>query len=146
MSKTLEAVVRDLSHREQRGLNKYGTTVDRSDLSPLDWQKHLYEELLDACMYLQRSILGDDYPAKATEHFGADKQMVKAIEEMSELQKELSKNLLGAENQEAIREEIADCIIMLEQMAYLFDINNGIDKIKQAKIERLKQRINDADN
>jgi NTP pyrophosphatase (non-canonical NTP hydrolase) len=143
MSKTLEAVIRDLSHREQRGLNKYGTTVDRTDLSPLDWQKHLYEELLDACMYLQRSIIGDEYTAKATEHFGADKQMVKAIEEMSELQKELSKNLLGAENQEAIREEIADCIIMLEQMAYLFDVNNGIEKIKKAKIERLKQRIND---
>ena len=146
MSKTLEAVARDLAKREMVGFQKYGTTVDRTDLSPADWTQHLYEELLDAAMYIKRASMGDDYPAKATDHFGATNQMVKAIEEMSELQKELSKNLLGAENQEAIREEIADCIIMLEQMAYLFDVNNGIDKIKKAKIERLKQRINDAEN
>jgi len=141
MSKTLEAVARDLAQREAAGFIKYGTTVDRTDLSPADWHQHLYEELLDAALYLKRASMGNNYCDLATTHFGADKQMVKAIEEMSELQKELSKNLLGAENQEAIREEIADCFIMLEQMAYLFDVSNGIEKIKQAKIERLKQRI-----
>lgn len=44
----------------------------------------------------------------ALEAFGAEAQMVMAIEEMSELTKELCKHRRGRDNVEAIAEEIAD--------------------------------------
>lgn len=51
---TLEKVIDDLKAREKLGKERYGTTVDRTDLSREEWEQHLYEELLDAVMYLRR--------------------------------------------------------------------------------------------
>ena len=42
--------------RSQFGLQKYGVGLDRQDLSRLDWLRHLQEELMDACGYLERLI------------------------------------------------------------------------------------------
>lgn len=54
---TIIALVQaDLFEREQRGLNKYGTTVDRKDLSELEWLQHAYEEALDLAVYLKKTI------------------------------------------------------------------------------------------
>jgi hypothetical protein len=53
-SRTLRAVVQDLKDREKMGIGKYGTTVDRTDLTDADWRRNLYEELLDASMYIKR--------------------------------------------------------------------------------------------
>ena len=142
MTELLKKVINDLQAREARGIEKYGTTMDRTDLKTKDWQQHLYEELLDAALYCKK-MQEPSVAVKACEEFGSKHQIAKAIEEMAELSKELAKELNDNGNQDNIREEIADCIIMLEQMAYLFDVNNGIEKIKQQKIERLKQRIND---
>lgn len=50
----LAAVIADLRQRELKGLETYGTTVDRTDLSQAEWLKHLYEELLDAAVYLKK--------------------------------------------------------------------------------------------
>ena len=47
-SKLLQNVIKDLKSREERGINKYNTTMDRSDLTLRDWLVHQYEELLDA--------------------------------------------------------------------------------------------------
>ena len=52
-----------------------------------------------------------------------EKQVIVAIEELSELQKELCKNLRGRKNQLALTEEIADVLIMVEQMIVYFEIN-----------------------
>ena len=54
----LSEVIKDLKQREERGLKKYGTTVDRSDLSIEEWMQHFYEELLDGAVYA-RKILQD---------------------------------------------------------------------------------------
>lgn len=51
LSKILMQVIADLVKREETGLKKYGTTVDRKDLSSADWLQHQYEELLDAALY-----------------------------------------------------------------------------------------------
>ena len=51
---------------------------------------------------------------KAIETFGPEHQQLVAIEEMSELQKELCKRYRGFENHEHIAEEIADVEIVLE--------------------------------
>lgn len=56
-SETLKAVIGDLESREQRGLSKYKTTVDREDLKLEDWLQHAYEEVLDQAMYLKRAII-----------------------------------------------------------------------------------------
>lgn len=56
MSKTIESIKDDLEQREQIGLFKYGTTVDRTDFSELDWMQQAYEEALDLAVYLKRAI------------------------------------------------------------------------------------------
>ncbi len=53
-SETVQAAQRLLAERERVGLAKYGTTVDRTDLSPEQWAQHLVEELLDAALYVLR--------------------------------------------------------------------------------------------
>lgn len=72
------------------------------------------------------------------------KQIVVAIEEMSELQKELCKMLRkdNADNIEHIKEEIADVSIMLNQLIYYFKIDkNDLLKIKTEKLNRTKERL-----
>jgi len=55
-SKLLQNVIKDLKSREERGINKYNTTMDRSDLTLRDWLVHQYEELLDAALYAKAAI------------------------------------------------------------------------------------------
>jgi len=54
--KTLEKIQGEFSSREELGVKKYGTTVDRSDLNRTEWLQHLKEELMDGVLYAQRSI------------------------------------------------------------------------------------------
>lgn len=56
----VEAVRADLLRRSQFGIAKYGTTLDRTDLSLRDWLQHAYEECLDQANYLKRSIMEID--------------------------------------------------------------------------------------
>ena len=71
-----------------------------------------------------------------------EKQVIVAIEELSELQKELCKSLRGQHNQENIVEEISDVLIMIDQMKIYFGIKEvEIEKIKKYKIERTKERL-----
>ena len=68
-------------------------------------------------------------------------QIIIAFEEMAELQKELSKYLRGRENTTEIAEEIADVEIMLAQMKILFGIDEGVERYKKLKIQRLQERV-----
>ncbi len=54
----LASVIEDLRRRESKGLETYGTTMDREDLTREEWMNHLYEELLDASLYLKKLING----------------------------------------------------------------------------------------
>lgn len=56
----VEAVRTDLLRRSKAGIAKYGTTLDRTDLSLRDWLQHAYEETLDNANYLKRAILALD--------------------------------------------------------------------------------------
>ena len=40
--------------RSQRGIEKYGTMLTRTDLSLTDWLNHLQEELMDATLYIEK--------------------------------------------------------------------------------------------
>ena len=44
-------VTRQLIERDKRGREKYGVTLDRTDLSLSDWLQHMAEELMDAAGY-----------------------------------------------------------------------------------------------
>ena len=67
-----------------------------------------------------------------------------AIEEMSELAKELCKRCRGRDNVEAIAEEVADVEIMLCQMKMLFDCAGQVETFRRYKLERLAGRIKEA--
>jgi hypothetical protein len=49
-------VARKILTRAELGLKKYGTSMERNDLEELDWLKHTQEELMDACVYIERLI------------------------------------------------------------------------------------------
>lgn len=55
-SKILQEVIDDLVAREIKGLETYGTTVDREDYELKDWLQEAYEESLDKCIYLKAAI------------------------------------------------------------------------------------------
>lgn len=79
---------------------------------------------------------------QAIEEYGARAQKLMAIEEMSELTKEICKDFRGKLNREHLVEEMADVLIMLDQMLLLYKISGeevGLMRIK--KVERLKERL-----
>jgi hypothetical protein len=43
-----------LKTRSETGIRKYGTTLDRTDLSVKQWIDHAIEEALDLALYLER--------------------------------------------------------------------------------------------
>ncbi len=54
MSKIEDKVVMMIRERAMRGEAKYGTTMERGDLSIQEWLTHLQEELLDGAVYIQK--------------------------------------------------------------------------------------------
>ena len=50
----VQAVIKKFLERSELGQKKYGTTLDRTDLSPLDWITHAQEELMDGILYLEK--------------------------------------------------------------------------------------------
>lgn len=48
------AVIAKFAERSALGRKKYGTTLDRTDLTTPDWIRHTQEELMDAILYLER--------------------------------------------------------------------------------------------
>ena len=77
------------------------------------------------------------------EKYGAANQMVKCMEEMSELTKEVCKAYYGQIDREHIAEEIADVEIMLEQMVQLFQLKSGVILQRTFKLKRLAERVED---
>ncbi len=88
---------------------------------------------------------GNEIYRSALDTFGKSSQMQVAIEEMSELTKELCKNGRGQENTTHIAEEIADVEIMLRQMVMLFDCAGQVETFRRYKLERLAERIKEVE-
>ena len=51
-----DSVIEKFYKRAADGFIKYGTTMDRSDLSRLDWLVHAQQEAMDLCVYLEKLI------------------------------------------------------------------------------------------
>lgn len=76
------------------------------------------------------------------DRYGHKHQSVIAIEEMSELTKELSKAIRGIGNHDHLVEETADVMICLLQVREMYNIKD--DELQDAinrKLERLDERL-----
>lgn len=85
-------------------------------------------------------------------HYGAAAQMCKTGEELAELLAEIQRyNLLAfkhevsmddiSEQLDKITEELADVEIMLEQIKFLFDMEDVVQAVKFQKIHRQLERM-----
>lgn len=83
---------------------------------------------------------------QALKTWGPSAQTNMMFEEMAELQKELCKNGRGKDNRDHIAEEIADVLIMLEQMMILHDCKELVTVYKAEKLQRLEGRIAEVKN
>jgi succinate dehydrogenase flavin-adding protein (antitoxin of CptAB toxin-antitoxin module) len=52
--KVVLSVMAKYAERSQKGIEKYGTILTRTDLNLTDWLTHLQEELMDATLYVER--------------------------------------------------------------------------------------------
>ena len=87
---------------------------------------------------------------KAIDTYGVRAQMRQTVEEMAELTQAICKNWRVGRSEplkeprkvwENLVEETADCLIMLEQMRLMLG-RDDVDEVIEAKIKRLKERLN----
>ena len=84
---------------------------------------------------------------RAVEVYGKDMQLNVAIEEFSELIKEICKNKRGEDNLDNIIEEMADCYIMLMQLEIIFGIEEDvIVEMYHKKLDRLEKDLMKGNN
>jgi len=81
---------------------------------------------------------------EAIEVNGAEVQLIVALEELSEAQKEICKILRGQGSRDHLAEEVADATIVLEQVRLLLNINALTCQKMDEKMARLQRRINAA--
>ena len=79
---------------------------------------------------------------QAIQTYGVRPQKLMAIEEMSELTKEICKDFRGMLDREHLIEEMADVMIMLNQMLLMYKISSEeVNLMRIKKVERLKERL-----
>ena len=81
----------------------------------------------------------------ALRKWGVDLQTMMAVEEMSELTKEICKIKRGKMDMDALADEIADVTIMLEQLREIYGLNDAVCDHMDAKILRLQSRVGGAE-
>ena len=80
----------------------------------------------------------------ALRKWGVGLQTMMAVEEMSELTKEICKIKRGKMDLDALADEIADVTIMLEQLREIYGLNDAVCDHMDAKILRLQSRVGGA--
>ena len=79
---------------------------------------------------------------KALEKVGSISELIITVEELSELQKEVTKQLRNEGKMENLVEEMADVYIVMEYLKLIFAINDEDIKTEIAfKIDRLMSRL-----
>lgn len=83
---------------------------------------------------------------RALKTWGEQPQMLMVVEEMSELMKEILKNVSRhKDNLNQIIEETADVEIMLEQLKENYQIADAVAAYKAEKIKQIERRLDDWD-
>ena len=70
---------------------------------------------------------------------GDTAQLVVAVEELSELTKEITKCLRNKGNIDHLAEEVADVEIMVEQIKLIFNVQDKVKAARQIKLQRLEK-------
>jgi len=83
----------------------------------------------------QRSIC-----LRIVDNYGTENQKRKAVEELVELATELCHALDGREDREAVVEELADVIVMSEQLRIIYG-QALVDSRVEDKLERMVERM-----
>lgn len=52
----VEAVMEKMAQRSDEGMKKYGVTMERKDVTTVEWLRHAQEEAMDFAVYLERCI------------------------------------------------------------------------------------------
>jgi len=87
----------------------------------------------------------NDIYDRAIAHYGDKKQLLQACEECAELIQAISKatRYTGKSYVDGVCEEIADVLIMCEQVKRIFNISTvDVEKEKERKLTRLERYIN----
>ena len=50
----VQSVINKFKQRSEVGIKKYGVTLERTDLSTLNWIEEAQAEAMDFCLYLER--------------------------------------------------------------------------------------------
>lgn len=77
------------------------------------------------------------------DYYGKENQIVKAIEELAELQQVLAKSLTQPQDvaKTSVATELADVEIMLNQMKMIFDCEQNVDFWMGVKLSRQFERM-----
>lgn len=79
---------------------------------------------------------------RAIKVWGKQAQMLQVVEEMSELTKEIIKNVMrNKDNLDAIIEEAADVEMMLGQLKICYDVEQKVADYKDGKLQMLDARV-----
>jgi hypothetical protein len=54
MDSIVRSIIKQFEERSIKGKEKYGTDLDRTDLSLLEWIEHAKQEHMDAILYLEK--------------------------------------------------------------------------------------------
>jgi hypothetical protein len=76
MDSIVKSIINKFTERSKFGKEKYGTDLDRDDLSVLEWLTHFQEELMDGILYaeklkqvlLEKDLLNKEYKMNLPEH------------------------------------------------------------------------------
>ena len=66
----VDSILNKFVDRAEMGFNKYNNTLERKDLSKVEWINHAQEELMDGILYLER--LKQELNEQTTEDSKAD--------------------------------------------------------------------------
>jgi hypothetical protein len=50
----VESILNRFILRSKAGIEKYGVTLQREDLTTLEWLQHAQDEAMDFCLYIER--------------------------------------------------------------------------------------------
>jgi len=78
---------------------------------------------------------------EALDFFGETSQKIMVIEEMSELTKELCKELRNRGNIENIADELADVEITLDQIKNIYNIHQMVKEHRDFKLRRFAKNL-----
>ena len=70
MDSIVSSIIKKFERRAIQGKEKYGTDLDRTDLSTRDWIEHTQDELMDAILYLEKLKGANPSPPKVEDDQG----------------------------------------------------------------------------